>query len=143
LDEGILNEQVKDQLLLMDSLALGLIALTAGGELKLETLRRGMLQISGMLAGQGIAVFSAVTLFMIAVGSGVVPGLSFAAMGGLGIAEVAVVGMVAASVSLAASPPVTIAVMNGVGAKGEMTSTVLSGVILLDVVVVVLYSAAN
>ena len=60
-DKGILNDEVIEQLDLFDTLAVALIAITAGGELKLESLRKGLRAITSILAGQVIAVLVLVT----------------------------------------------------------------------------------
>lgn len=142
-DEGILNDRVIRQLGLLDALALGLIALTAGGELKIDLLRRSFRLIVGAIGGHTAAVFTGVTAFMVIVATGWVPGLSMQALGGLTSAQALAVAAVVGCVSCATSPPVTMAVLNAAGARGEMTSTVLSGVVLLDVVVVLGLSGAN
>ena len=57
LDQGVLNETVIGQLDLFNTLALALIAITAGGELKLEGLKRGYQRILGVVTGQTITIF--------------------------------------------------------------------------------------
>lgn len=142
-DEGILNERVIEQLGLLDALALGLIALTAGGELKIDLLRKSFRLITGAISGHTGAVFVGITSFMMLVSTGWVPGLTMDALAGLTGAQALAIAAVVGCVSIATSPPVTMAVLNAAGAKGPMTSTVLSGVVLLDVVVVIGLSGAN
>ncbi|RLB50926.1 MAG: hypothetical protein DRJ42_17860, partial [Deltaproteobacteria bacterium] len=56
-EEGILNNEVLESLRVFDTLAVALIALTAGGELKIESLRRGLRVILGVLTGQLATMF--------------------------------------------------------------------------------------
>lgn len=141
LDEGILSQGVVDQLGLLDSLALALIALTAGGELKLEELRRGFRQILSVLAGQAITIAVGVVGFLwltLRITPDALPALAPLSNG-----AVLALGAVLASISFATSPAATIAVINSTGSKGPMTSTVLSAVVLKDVLVVIAFSAAT
>ncbi len=139
LDHGILNQNVVDQLVLLDSLALALIALTAGGELKLEELRDGIKQIAGVLAGQAVTIAVGVVLFLVAalsVAPDLLPPVSAA-----GTTAIVALGGVVASISFATSPAATIAVINSTGARGPLAKTVLSAVVLKDVLVVIAFSA--
>ncbi len=140
-DRGILNDEVIEQLSLFDSLAVALIALTAGGELRLEALKKGLRAISAILAAQLIAVFVLVTSFFWLV-SGVVPIVALPGVAGLPLTASLAVGAMVASVSLATSPAATIAVIMESRAKGPMTQNVLSVVVLKDVVVVVAFAVA-
>lgn len=140
-DEGILNEGVKSQLALLDSLALALIALTAGGELKVDTLRQGVRQIGAVLGGQVLVVFASVMGFAVLV-SGVVPAIAFAPLGGLSTAGVVAVAALLASVSIGTSPAATVAIINSTRSRGDVSNTILSVVVLKDVVVVLLFSAS-
>ncbi len=139
LDHGILNQNVVDQLVLLDSLALALIALTAGGELKLDELREGIKQIAGVLAGQAITMAIGVVLFLVAALS-IAPQL-LPPVAAAGVGAIVAIGGVVASISFATSPAATIAVINSTGAKGPVAKTVLSAVVLKDVLVVIAFSA--
>lgn len=141
-DEGVLNARVKEQLSLFDDLALALIALTAGGEMHVETIRKGLRKVLTIASSQVVMITAAVSLLMFAL-SGPVPFLridEFAALPKLGVAGIAAV---IATLAVARSPAVTIAVINGTGAKGETTDTVLSVVVLVDVIVVTMFSVAT
>ena len=71
-DDGILNREVISQLSLIDTLAVALIALTAGGELKIEILKKGFRAISSILGAQFFFVMGACILFF-AIVSGWLP----------------------------------------------------------------------
>lgn len=141
LDEGVLNQEVIDQLVLLDSLALALIALTAGGELRLDELKNGLAQIAGILGGQAVTIAIGTVGFLVLamqISPDMLPALS-----AVGVSGVAALGAVVASVSFATSPAATIAVINSTGARGPMARTVLSAVVLKDVLVVIFFSATT
>ncbi len=141
-DKGILNDDVIEQLSLFDTLAVALIALTAGGELKLEGLKKGLRAISSILAAQIVSIGVLVTAFFWLI-SGAVPFIGLPGIQGLPMATALAVGAMVASVSLATSPAATIAVIMESRAAGPMTRNVLSVVVLKDVVVVVAFAVAQ
>ena len=141
-DKGILNEDVIDQLSLLDTLAVGLIALTAGGELKLEGLKKGLAAIGSILAAQLVMIGGLVTGFFWLI-SGAVPYIGLPGIEGLPMAAALAVGAMVASVSLATSPAATIAVIMESRAVGPMARNVLSVVVLKDVIVVVAFAVAG
>ncbi|MCB9677576.1 MAG: hypothetical protein H6737_20890 [Alphaproteobacteria bacterium] len=141
-DKGLLNDTVLKQLGLMDTLALALICLTAGGELKLESLRSGLGRILALLGAQTVTILVGITgLFVLMALEG--SPLAYAKVAGLELGQAVALGAVLASVSLATAPAATIAVINSTGSKGPMTSNVLPVVVLKDVVVVVAFSATT
>ncbi len=141
-DRGVINEDVIRQLSVLDTLAIALIAMTAGGELKLDGLRRGLGAITGVLTGQLITIFLLVPLFVWAV-SGVIPEMALPGLGTLPLGAVIALGTVVAAISFATSPSATVAVINELGAEGPLSRTVLSSVVLKDVVVVIAFSLAS
>jgi len=141
-DKGILNDDVIDQLSLLDTLAVALIALTAGGELKLESLKRGFRVISSILAAQLVSIGVLMTGFFWLI-SGAVPFIALPGLQGLPMMAALAVGGMVASVSLATSPAATIAVIMESRAEGPMTRNVLSVVVLKDVIVVVAFAVAQ
>ncbi|MGB3049486.1 MAG: cation:proton antiporter [Polyangiales bacterium] len=141
-DRGILNDEVIEQLSLFDNLAVALIALTAGGELKLEGLKKGLRAISSILAAQFVSIAVLVTAFFWLI-SGAVPYIGLPGVAGLPMAAALAVGAMVASVSLATSPAATIAVIMESRAAGSMTRDVLSVVVLKDVIVVVAFAVAQ
>lgn len=143
----VVREGVLDQLQLFNILAVALIALTAGGELKIAGLKQGLKTILGALGGQTVVITATVMLFTIVISGllGDTLALPFlnseiAALGGLDTVGVLLMGGVLASISIATSPAATIAVINGTRSKGPTTSTILSSVVLKDVIVVLLFS---
>jgi Kef-type K+ transport system membrane component KefB len=141
-DKGILNDDVIEQLSLLDTLAVALIALTAGGELKLEGLKRGFRVISSILVAQLFSIGALMTGFFWLI-SGAVPFIGLPGIEGLPMIAALAVGGMVASVSLATSPAATIAVIMESRAEGPMTRNVLSVVVLKDVIVVVAFAVAQ
>lgn len=131
---GIMTPEVVADLRLIDEFALALIALLAGGELKVGALRpqaRAITAITGMIT----------VIVWIGVGATVVlvrpltPFLADAPMATtLGIAVL--LGVWAAN----SSPDLTVAVIEETGAKGVLTDTILGTTIVKDVVVIVLFT---
>lgn len=140
-DHGLLDGNVLSKLGPMDTLALALICLTAGGELKIDDLRQGFGRITAILGMQTLTIMIGIPAFVYAI-SGPIPFLVFEPIADLGLVPVLSLGLVLGSVALATSPAATIAIINSTGAKGPMTSNVLPVVVLKDVVVVLLFSAA-
>lgn len=138
-DDGLLSESVMSQLAPLNTLAVGLIALTAGGELKVDILRKGLGAIVGIIGGQMLFVMTLVSAFLVGV-SGVVPEVRFPGLGELDLGGVLALGAVLGSVSVATSPSVTIAVINDLRARGPVTSTVLATVVFKDVIDVIMFA---
>lgn len=138
-DDGLLSESVMSQLAPLNTLAVGLIALTAGGELKLETLRKGLGAIVGIIGGQMFFVMALVSAFLVGV-SGLVPSVQFPGLGELDLSGVLAMGAVLGSVSVATSPSVTIAVINDLRARGPVASTILATVVFKDVIDVIMFA---
>ncbi|MDX2438308.1 MAG: cation:proton antiporter [Acidobacteriota bacterium] len=132
-------ETARDAQLLriFEELALGLIALTAGGEFRLKTVRRRLRPLLALTAAHtvGILVLVAGGLWLVLkvvpfLGS-VTPAETFAAVALLGVIAVAV------------SPSTTIAVIAELRARGEMVETVLSVTIIKDLVILLLFTLVN
>jgi Kef-type K+ transport system membrane component KefB len=141
-DDGILNDAVVAQLTPLNTLAVALIALTAGGELKIDSLRRGLGTILGVLGGQVVAILGLSIAFVIAM-SGLIPNVTIPGLGQLDLGGAVALGGVLGSISIATSPAATIAVINDVRSRGPMTSAVLATVVLKDVMVVILFAVLS
>jgi Kef-type K+ transport system membrane component KefB len=141
-DKGILNAEVIEQLSLANTLAVGLIALTAGGEIALESLRKGLRAITAIIGSVfvTVGVLVTATFWLISVA---IPQIGFPGMEGLPMTATLAVAALVASVAISTSPAVTIAVIMETRAKGPLTTNVLSVVVLLDVVVLVAFTIAQ
>ncbi len=131
---GLLDQQVVEQLKLFDRSALFLIALEAGGELRLESIRKQLWLIASSAVFQvllgGLLMFTAFWLVRdhIPFLQGLSP-LSSAAL-------IALVAMV----SVAKSPATSVAVIVETGAKGPMRDYSLGVTIVMDVVVILAFT---
>lgn len=133
---GILTTEAVASLRTIDELALALIALTAGGELKMAELRRSLRSIVGMAVGVIAFVVVGMTALVLALRP-VAPVLAGEPWGfALGVA------LLLAIWSANSSPDATIAVINESGSTGELTETILGVTILKDVLVIVLFAVA-
>jgi len=131
---GIVPASAVEDLRLIDEFALALIAMLAGGELKIEALRPPAKAIAyTTLLVTGI-VWVGVTLAVIAVGP-LLPfldGMPFSATIGVAL----LLGIWAAN----SSPDLTVAVIEETGSKGALADVILGTTIVKDVVVIVLFT---
>lgn len=137
-DEGILSDAVIDDLGRLDSLAIALIAMTAGGELKIDALKKGALRVLAFVGSLTGVIGVTATLFILAI-SGVIPAIELPGLGDLTFAQRLALGLVMASITVATSPAAVIAVITETRSFGDMTRMILSAVVFIDVVVVILF----
>lgn len=141
-DVGVLNNNVIKQLGILDTLALPLICLTAGGALDIGEIRKAIKPIVGILVGQTIFIFAGVmALFWLI--SGPLPFLTMPQLVGLELPAILALGAVVASVSLATSDAATIAIVVSTRARGPLTTNALSVAVLKDVLVVICFSGST
>lgn len=131
---GIFTEELVESLRTIDELALALIALTAGGELKLKELRKSLRSIIGISLGIMAFVIPGFLILVLAL-KPLIPALA-ATSWGLTAAEALLLAIWAAN----SSPDATIAVINESHAEGEVTDTILGVTIFKDVLVIVLFA---
>lgn len=112
--------------------ALTLIALQAGGELRLDSIRRRLASIGSILAWQLVVTFVAVAA-VVYLGRGLMPFLD-----GSPPRAALAVGLILGLEALAKSPATTVAIITEERARGQLTETVLGITVLKDVVVLVL-----
>ena len=133
---NVLSSTVVDEMRMFSTLALGLIATTAGLELDLGTLRR--------LAKTLLATVAA----KIVLGLTVVGGVLFALELGFGLLDLRdtnsalALSLIFAALSLGTSPAIAIAIIEESRAKGRLSDLVLGAAVLKDVVVVVCLAVA-
>lgn len=141
-DHGVLSAEVIHQLGILDTLALPLICLTAGGALNTKEIRRAIRPIMGILVGQTIFIFvGCIGLFWLI--SGPLPFLTMPQLVGLELPAILALGAVVASVSLATSDAATIAIVVSTRSRGPLTTNALSVAVLKDVLVVICFSAST
>jgi Kef-type K+ transport system membrane component KefB len=144
-ERGVLNRDVIGQLSVFSTMAVSVIGLTAGGELRVEHLKSGLRTVLTMLAGHTVLVFALSSGLVILIGGGI-PALAMSFPDGTPLLEgiepwaILPVAAVMGSIAVTTSPAVTVAVVHGTRAKGPLTQTLLALVVLTDVVVVVGFS---
>ncbi len=129
------KDDVED-LKLINTLALALIALQAGAELTLPMLRRSLRSL--MWASVGHAVI--ITLGMTALFALLSPYMPF--LDGLALPAVLAVGLLWGAMAVSKAPADTLAILGETGAKGPLAEHALGVVVLLDVVVLILFAVA-
>jgi len=128
----ILPQEAVIDFRLINGGALALIALAAGGELRLDAVRRRLTSILSILGFQVLVVFAAV-LAAVYWGRHFVPFLD-----GSPPRAALAVGLIFGLVAVAKSPATTIAIITEERARGVLTETVLGITVVKDVVVLVL-----
>lgn len=131
---GILTQDAVQELRLIDEFALVLIALLAGGELKIEALKPRAATIGATTLAVTVLVWVGMALAVLAM-SPLLPfldELSLAGRVGVGL----LLGIWAAN----SSPDLTVAVIEETGAKGPLADVILGTTIVKDVLVIVLFT---
>lgn len=133
---GLISADTVPRLKPVNTLALALIALAGGGELKLEHLRRSVRSLTIATVGHGVvgALLSGLVFFAIRPFFPFARGLSPAAV--LGVALL--VGIIAS----ARSPAATLGVLSQTHADGPLSRFTVAVVMISDMVVVVLMALA-
>ncbi|MBF0449636.1 MAG: cation:proton antiporter [Candidatus Magnetomorum sp.] len=133
----VLNLIHKDAILhlrFVDELSLAFIAFAASNELHLKELKKTFKSIAWITSGLIISTFTLCTLTLLFV-SDVIP-----FMKDMPISSRFAVSLLAGSILVARSPSSAIAIINELRAKGPFTSTILSVTVIMDVLVIILFS---
>ena len=120
----------------VEGIAVALIALTAGGELRLEWLKRRILRLLVITTTELVVVATGV-LLVVFFGRSLFP-----FMPEDNLLKAGVIAMIFGTVAVANSPTVAIAVISENRADGPLTRTVLGVTIVKDVFVIVLFAIA-
>ncbi len=122
---------------IFEEIALGLIALTAGGEFRVEAVAERWREIVGITGAHavGILVVSA-GIFWLALGR--IPFL-----GPLGPGEILAAAALLSVIAVAKSPATTIAIITETRAEGRLVDTVLGVTILKDLVILLLFTLVS
>lgn len=124
------------QLRLVDDLALSFIALTAGGELSLRSLRSQKKALLLNILLLTVIVFLLVFLFIVSMKS------HFSFTKDLSALQVMVMAIILGIIAVARSPSSAIAIISESKAKGLFTDTVLGVTIVMDVLIIILFTIA-
>jgi Kef-type K+ transport system membrane component KefB len=118
----------------VNGLALSLIAMTAGAELSLDLLRKGLRSIVYGTLSQTFAVFGLVAVAF-ALASPLIPFLH-----GRPLSLVAGASLLWAVVAIVKSPSAVLGLLSETKAKGPLSTYAIAMVVILDVVVLVLFA---
>ncbi len=131
---GLISRGDIQSLNFINTIALSFIALSAGGELKLKSLRENFKTISGITLSHTILILGGILAIM-------VPFLRISGIERLSELQTAwLAAIILAVVALANSPASTIAVINEYRAKGPYTDVVLGVTMVKDVVVLLIFA---
>ncbi len=134
---GFVDATVVDNLQIVNGIAVSLIALTAGTELRLDRVRP-LARTIGLTTALGVfggALAIAATVFLLR------GHLAF--LSALPAAQAAAVALVLGVVLVAQSPAVVVALSDELRADGPVTRVVLGVVVLADLFVIVLFALAS
>jgi Kef-type K+ transport system membrane component KefB len=134
---NFVTERMVMDLKLVNNVAIGLIALSAGGELNFKRLRprmRAILSIGGISMVFSIVVMSAAVMAM----SRFLP-----FMADMDVYHRGVVSLTMGVVLAALSPTVVLALLNETGAEGPISETILGVVVLADLAIIFAFAAVN
>ncbi|MEM7647012.1 MAG: cation:proton antiporter, partial [Pseudomonadota bacterium] len=127
----ILSSEVVQEIKMFNTLAIGLIAVTAGLELHFASLKKVILPILST------SLFKLVTLILLICGSLFIANqylYDFGMGAGLGLFSL---GLIFAALSLGTSPAISIAVISEMKAKSRLSQLVLGSAIVKDVLMVI------
>lgn len=132
---GYATENMVSHLRLVNGMAVALIALTAGGEIKLMRIK----QIKKPLFY--ISAISMILIFAGIFGSTILlrNNLSFLGIGD-SFSKALAVALLVGTIFMASSPTVAIAVINDTGAKGRVSDLVLGTTVIKDMIVVIIFA---
>ncbi len=131
---AILGHGSVSSLRLLDALALGLISLTAGGELRLGEVRRNARVIGGVLLAQVVLVFAGCTALLWLFHD------RFALLAALPGSGMLAAALLLGAIATANSPATALAIIQETRARGPVTEIVLSVTVAKDVVVISLFT---
>ena len=131
---GLLPKETPRELAFIDQVSLAVIAFAAGSELYLKEMRSSLRSIFYVTAGQVLVTFTVgvSAVFLLA------PAIPF--LSELPTAGRWAVSLLAGAILVARSPSSAIAIVNELRAKGPFTHTALGVTVVIDVVVIVLFT---
>ena len=132
---GLLTHEMLAAGKAIEGLAVALIALTAGGELRLAWVRQHARRLA-IISLTGMTTVAVTIMATLLLGDGIFPFMP-ADPGTAGV-----VAMVVATVAATGSPMVTLAVIAETRAEGPLARTALGVTVLMDVAIIVLFAVA-
>lgn len=129
---NLLSAEVVQKLQLFDDVALSIIALIAGGEMRLSTIRKRKAAFAGVIVSQILFSFAGALVVVLALRS------QLGDLPAAGVRGLLAVGLLFGLVTVARSPSTTIGVVAEARAKGPITELLIGVTVLLDVLILVL-----
>ena len=123
-----------ENLQLLDGLALSLIALTAGGEMRIAELRKDMKAILSILIFQTVIIIAGFVIF------GLIGRSFFPFFSEKTLAQGFALSILLGTLATATSPSTTIAVITETNAKGKYTDLILSTAVIKDFLVIGIFA---
>jgi Kef-type K+ transport system membrane component KefB len=138
---NLVTSRMVSDLRLVNNVAIGLIALSAGSELNLRSLRPRMSSVLGVSVSALLLtmVVSAAVLFALPNVAVLRPYVEF--FDGMTPMQRASVSLLMGTVIACASPMVVIALINETAAKGPFSETALGIVVIADLLILIIFSA--
>jgi len=131
---NFVSESDVKNLQLFDGLALSLIALTAGGEMKIERLRRQLKTITSIVFFQTFTVLVGFLIF------GLIARYFISFFGGMNLLQLFAFSLLLGTLMTPTSPATTIAVMTETRSEGKFTDLILGSAVVKDFFVIVFFS---
>lgn len=131
---GLVSKDAQANLRFVNHLAVSLIALTAGGEIRLEWLRGRVRQLVTLIAVDMTLIFG-VAVGLVFLAASWVPFLA-----GEDRTALLVVGLLLGSVMIANSPTVVIAMLSDYKAEGPLSQTTLAVTVCKDLMLIVAFA---
>lgn len=120
----------------VEGIAVALIALAAGGELRMEWVRRHLKSVAALMGTAMLTVWVGIFALLLLARAW------FPFFDGTTTTEAVTIALVFGAIAVSCSPMVTLAVINENHADGPLSRTTLGVVILMDIAVIVLFAAA-
>jgi len=128
---NLLSAEVVRDLQLFDDAALAIIALIAGGEMKMRVLRTRAASFFGVIGGQLLFSFLGAGIIALALGR-------YTSLPVQGSGAVFAVALILGLVTAARSPSTTIGVVTETRSKGPLTELIVGVTVIVDVLILVL-----
>lgn len=129
---GLLDLDVVERLRTLDNLALALIAFTAGGELRMDRLRRAGLAIASITPMQTVFAYIATGIVILAAS------LFYAPISNLHWTSLGAIVLFFGTIAAANSPATAVAVIVETKSKGPLCDQIMGVTVLKDVLVIIL-----
>jgi Trk K+ transport system NAD-binding subunit/Kef-type K+ transport system membrane component KefB len=140
---GLITGPAVDSLNFVNQIALAVIALAAGNELRLKEYRDRFRSITWLTIGLVTTTFMGGTAVMFFLTSQVAESLGLESISGLPVYSRLAISSLAGVILVARSPSSAIAIVSELRAKGPFTHTTLGVTVIMDAVVIIMFAVAS